>query len=173
MSVIRLREIERADLLKINNWRNDPEVIRLLGANFLYIGPAIDEKWFDAYMANRHTAVRLAIVAEPDDLCIGLVSLTSIHAINRTAEFSIMLGDKKYWSKGIGQQATKEMLRHGFNDLNLNRIHLTVLLENVRARRLYHRLGFQEEGLQLQAVYKEGAFQDVIGMALLKEHFVS
>ena len=82
-----------------------------------------------------------------------------------------MLGDKDYWSKGIGQQATIQMLRQGFADLNLHRIHLTVLANNARARRLYQRLGFREEGLQREAIYKEGAFQDVVAMALLKSEF--
>ncbi|UOQ74422.1 GNAT family N-acetyltransferase [Hymenobacter cellulosilyticus] len=166
-----LREIERTDLPRINQWRNDPELIGYLGANFFFIGAGIDERWFDGYLANRDKAVRLAIVVGPDQRHIGNVQLTSIHPINRTAEFSIFIGDKDYWSAGHGRVATEQILQHGFNDLNLNRIYLTLLQENERARRMYQRLGFKEEGCQRQAIFKGGRYHDVLEMAMLREEF--
>ncbi|MBU6122878.1 GNAT family N-acetyltransferase [Hymenobacter siberiensis] len=171
MTNIHLRELTRDDLPKLNEWRNDPEIIQFLGANFHFIGPAVDAQWFDAYLVNRSTAVRLAIVVSELNLFVGLINLTAIHAINRSAEFSIMLGNKDFWSKGVGQKATNLMLRHGFNDLNLHRIHLTVLSANIRAIKLYKNLGFREEGTQIDAIFKEGAFCNLINMALLKNEF--
>ena len=67
--------------------------------------------------------------------------------------------------------ATQQLLAHGFNDLNLNRIYLTLLPDNERARRMYLRLGFQEEGRQRQAIFKSGRYHDVLEMALLREDF--
>lgn len=166
-----LRELEVGDLPRVNAWRNDPDVIRLLGANFMFIGLGIDQKWFENYVANRAAAIRLAIIVADANLCIGLVNLTSIHAINRSAEFSIMLGDKAYWSQGVGYQATLQILRHAFDDLNLHRIHLTVLEDNTRARRLYQKIGFKEEGVKHEAVYKAGKFLNVVELALLKRDF--
>lgn len=168
---IHLRELTHNDLPTLNNWRNDPEVIQFLGANFHFIGPAVDSQWFDAYLASRSTAVRLAIVVSDLNLFVGIVNLTTIHAINRSAEFSIMLGDKEFWSKGIGHQATKQTLRHGFFNLNLHRIYLSVLSTNTRAIKLYKRLGFREEGMQIDAIFKEGTFCDLINMALIKKEF--
>ncbi|GAA3951367.1 GNAT family protein [Hymenobacter algoricola] len=168
---LHLREIERADLPRINQWRNDPEIISLLGANFFYIGAGIDEKWFDSYLANRDKAVRLAIVDSATDTHIGNVNLTGIHAVNRSAEFSIFIGDKSYWSAGFGPVATRQMLHHGFNDLNLHRIYLTLLQSNERALRMYQRLGFRQEGHQRQAVFKGGHYHDVLEMALLRDEY--
>ena len=168
---IYLREIERADLPRINAWRNDPGITDLLGANFFFIGPAIDERWFDGYLANRDKAVRLSIVDAATHTHVGNVILTGIHATNRSAEFSIVIGNRDYWSAGYGSIATKKMLEHGFNDLNLHRIYLTVLESNTRARRTYERIGFQHEGLQRDAVFKNGGYQNMVEMALLKEDF--
>lgn len=53
-----LRELERKDLKTINCWRNDPELIAVLGAPFRYINLDVDENWFDGYMSNRGTQVR-------------------------------------------------------------------------------------------------------------------
>ena len=43
----RLRELERKDIPTINRWRNNPELVALLGAPFRYINSEVDEKWFD------------------------------------------------------------------------------------------------------------------------------
>lgn len=170
-SELHLREIERNDIPRINRWRNDLELTALLGANFFYIGSEIDERWFDNYLAGRDRAVRLAIVETATDTHIGNVNLTAMHQVNRSAEFSIFIGDKSYWSVGYGPIATLQMLRHGFDDLNLHRIYLTLLQENERAYRMYRRLGFREEGRQRQSVFKNGCYYDVIEMALLQDEF--
>ena len=168
MATIYLRELKNDDLACINVWRNDREVVKLLGANFLYISLVVDEQWLASYLNSRASSVRLAIVTIASDLCIGIVNLTNMQIVNRSAEFSIMLGDKEYWSKGIGYEAASQMINHGFYDLNLHRIYLTVLTENVRAQQLYRRLRFKEEGVQREAVYKEGKYHDLVTMALLK-----
>ncbi|NJN34193.1 MAG: GNAT family N-acetyltransferase [Saprospiraceae bacterium] len=182
------REIAREDLPIINRWRNDRAVIDFLGNTFIYINQEIDNRWFDAYLQNRQTAVRWAICVQNDVqtdvqneknltptplntegvLTIGTVQLTNIHALNRNAEFSIMIGDKNYWSRGVGEQAAREMVRHGFQDLNLHRIYLYVLPQNTRAIKLYEKIGFQTEGILRGSIFKNGDYQDLILMAILK-----
>jgi diamine N-acetyltransferase len=168
---VKLRELERADLPVINSWRNDAEVVEHLGANFLFIAPEIDARWYDGYLAARDRAVRLAILDPELDRIVGCVYLIDINRINRSAEFSIMIGDKAYWSKGYGTAATKAMLAHAFNDLNLHRIHLSVLAENLRAIRLYEKVAFRVEGRQRDAVFKKGKYWDVIQMAVLEAEY--
>jgi len=171
MDKIKLREIEKKDIKKINSWRNDKEVVDLLGNNYLFISSEIDEKWFEDYSLNRDKAIRLAILDKKTGKYIGNVNLTSIHPINRSAEFSIFIGDKSYWSKGCGSEATVAMVEHGFNDLNLNRIYLTVLENNKRAIKTYNRIGFKKEGILKEAVYKNSRFHNVILMSVLKKDF--
>jgi RimJ/RimL family protein N-acetyltransferase len=168
---ITLREIHRDDLSIINQWRNDKAVIDMLGNNFIYIAQEIDDRWYDAYLASRDKNVRLAIITDDTKKYIGNVNLTAIHPINRSAEFSIFIGDKSGRGKGYGYEATVQMLKHGFSNLNLNRIWLTVLAENIPAQNLYLKLGFVKEGVERQSVYKNGKFSDVWLMAILKEEF--
>ena len=150
-------------------WRNDPSVIEHLGSNFLFINQEIDAKWYENYLNNRQTAVRLAIIdADADKTTfVGTVQLTSIHGINRSAEFSIMIGDKAYWSKGVGCIAASHIIQHGFKDLNLHRIYLTVLTENARAIALYTKLGFKNEGILRGCIFKNGQFRDMLAMAIV------
>lgn len=171
MSKIRLRELSRQDLPRVNKWRNDPDVIAYLGSNFLYINEQIDEKWFDGYLASRDKNVRLAIIDGATEQHIGNVNLTAIHPINRSAEFSIFIGEKQCQSKGLGGEVTRLVLAHGFGDLNLNRIYLFVLKTNERARKMYQRLGFVEEGCEREAVFKNGEYCDLIVMSVLRADY--
>jgi diamine N-acetyltransferase len=164
-----LRELSADDIPFINKWRNDYAVIELLGNNFNYISKEVDELWYRNYLANRSLCRRLAIVDTEIDEIVGTVQLTNIHSINRSAEYSIMIGNKLYWSRGVGFIASKYIVSHAFNDLNLHRIYLTVLEKNTRAIALYKKLGFVQEGLHEQALFKNGHYENLVSMALLSD----
>lgn len=165
----RLRELERKDLIEINKWRNDDELIRCLGAPFRYINLEVDEKWFENYMLNRANSIRCAIVKEDGDAIIGLVSLVSIDYLNQSAEFHIMIGNKENRGKGIGKFAVQSMLNHAFYNMNLHRIELTVLESNKKAQKLYESCGFIREGIKRNSKYKNGKFESMYIYSILKE----
>ena len=167
-----LRELERKDLAKINKWRNDPELISCLGAPFRYINLDVDEAWFEGYMKSRNSAVRCAIVEDGQNEILGLVSLVSIDHMNQSAEFHIMIGDKANQGKGMGSFAVNEMLKHAFYNLNLQRVELTVLEDNLRAQHLYEKAGFVKEGVKRCAKYKSGRFANMILYSILKSEFI-
>ena len=167
----RLREIERKDLVEINQWRNDPELIECLGAPFRYINLNVDEKWFDNYMNSRSSTVRCAIVSEEDRI-LGLVSLVSIDNIHRSAELHIMIGARENQGKGLGSFAVKEMLVHAFNNLNLHRVCLSVLETNLRAQHFYEKMGFTREGIKRSSNYKNGKYSDMFMYSILENEFV-
>ncbi len=167
--MIQVREIIEEDVPVINQWRNDPEVMQYLTNQFRYIGLQADRNWFAYYQQHRNEAVRLAILDEGS--FVGTVQLTQIDRMNQQAEYSIMIGEKKHQSKGLGRQATQAILKHGFFDLNLHRIYLTVLPDNERAIRLYESIGFQREGIYRRSLFKDGQFVDVMGMSLLRDEY--
>ena len=169
--MFRLRELERKDLQEINKWRNNPELIELLGAPFRYINLDVDVKWFESYMSNRGNAVRCAITELNKDDILGLVSLVSINYMNQSAEFHIMIGDTANQGRGIGTFAVKEMLNHAFNNMNLQRVELTVLEDNERAKHLYEKCGFVYEGRKRKAKYKNGTFVDILMYSILRSEF--
>jgi diamine N-acetyltransferase len=165
---IRLRALEKSDLPILNKWRNLPALISTLGANFAYIPETVDERWYDHYLAHRESALRLSIIVEDSGEYIGNANLTSIHPVNRTAEFSLMIGDERFHKKGIGTSATLAVLAHGFSDLGLNRIYLNVLSHHQAAIALYRKCGFVHEGIKREEVFKDGTFHDMCIMAILQ-----
>lgn len=168
----RLRELEEKDIIIINKWRNNAELISMLGAPYRFINQSVDKNWFNSYMNNRSSQVRCAIVTEENDDILGLVSLTSINQLNQSAEFHIMIGETVNQGKGMGTFAVKKMLDHAFKNLNLYRIELTVLESNKRAQHLYEKCGFIKEGTMRNCVYKNGEFVNMHIYSILKEEYL-
>ena len=166
-----LRELSKEDLDCVNKWRNDPVIIANLGAPFRFVNKEVDEVWLDAYTKSRANNVRLSIIDKSTDLPVGAVYLLGIDWVSRSGEFAIWIGEIEAQGKGCGSFASKAMLNHAFNDLNLNRVFLTVLPDNKKALNLYERIGFQLEGRPRQAVFKNGKFSDLIQMSILAEEF--
>ena len=167
----RLREIEDKDMAIINEWRNNSKLISMLAAPYRYINQIVDRNWFEGYMKNRQSQVRCSIVTDESDEIMGMVSLTSIDHLNQSAEFHIMIGDENNQGKGIGTFAVNEMLKHAFNNLNLQRIELKVLESNTRAQHLYEKCGFVKEGTLRNYVYKNGKFVNMHIYSILKNEY--
>lgn len=170
--MLRVRELSRSDLTEINSWRSDRETVALLGAPFRYVGPEIDEAWFNAYLSSRHNTIRLITFDDSSPstpLC--LTTLSGIDWVSRSAEFHIQVGASAARGRGVGRFSAVEALRHAFDDMGLQRVELQVLASNDRARSLYDSLGFRVEGTRRKAVYKEGRFIDSVIMGLLRDEW--
>ncbi|RTR36365.1 N-acetyltransferase [Robertmurraya yapensis] len=171
--MIYLRELTSTDIVTINKWRNNRNLINSLGAIFRYINIETEVAWFDNYLNNRSNNIRCAICSEEFAEIIGVVYLLNIDFINSSAEFAIMIGDRNNQGKGIGTFATESILNHAFVDLNLNRVHLSVLEENMRAIRLYEKVGFSIDGVIREAVYKNGEYKNIVLMSILKRNYIN
>lgn len=149
----------------INENRNNQELINNLGSPFRFTPKEIDEKWYDNYLSDFGRQERAFIVYKNTSEIIGMVSLTNIDLINSNAEFSIQLYSHR--GKGIGKMATAMMVEHGFMDLNLHRIYLTVLKKNEAAIGCYLSCGFRTEGTLRGSVFKDGYYNDQLIMSIL------
>ncbi len=170
---VRLRAIEREDIPRFVRWLNDSEVTQNLLINSP-LSTAMEEKWFDHQMEIPPTQGQvLAIDAfvNNDWIHIGNCGLHSIEPVNHSAEFGIFIGEKEFWNKGLGTEATLLMLKHGFEDLNLHSIYLNVYATNLRAMKVYEAAGFVKEGVQREAVFKNGRYIDLIFMSILQSEW--
>lgn len=169
---IRLRGAERSDLEKFVEWVNDPEVTAGLTL-FLPMSSVDEEKWFEGVMQRPQEQKPLVIdMKDGDGWClIGNSSFFDFDWVARSAEVGIMIGEKSVWNQGYGTEVMTLLLRHGFKTLNLNRIYLHVYAKNERAIRTYEKVGFVHEGRKRQAVYKNGEFNDILFMSVLREEW--
>ena len=168
-----LRELSKLDLTEINRWRANRGLIDGLGAPFRYIDLIIDERWYENYINERARSVRCVVTDEHEEKTpLALVTLAAIDWVSGVCELHIMVAPE-WQGRGVGTYAVGAMVRHAFLDLGLRRIELSVLADNVRARSLYEKAGFVEEGVKRGARYKNGSYQDIYIMALLKEDWFS
>lgn len=165
-----LRRPEQIDLEALYIQKNDPEIAALLGGFTQgYAMPDLRE-WLELHR-QRSDEVIWAVVDKHNDQCVGHVGIYQIDYRVRDAEFAIMLGERAVWGHGLGRACTRFAIGYGFGELNLNRIHLSVLATNERAIRLYHSLGFHDEGCLRQAQFKNGRYIDVVLMSMLHAEY--
>jgi RimJ/RimL family protein N-acetyltransferase len=119
----------------------------------------------------RPPEITLAIDTLAESRHIGSIALHEVNGEDRKATLGVMIGDKDYWSRGYGTDAIVTLLRFGFDEMNLNRVDLSVDEDNVRGITCYRKCGFVEEGRLRQARYRNGRYLDALIMAVLADEF--
>jgi RimJ/RimL family protein N-acetyltransferase len=160
------------DAEKWTEWDNDLEVVIPLGPEAHTTIPLDRVKQGISKFIERQDHIFSIIDLKTDNM-IGRCLLFDIDQINRKATFGIDIGEKDYWDKGYGQDATKLMLDYGFNLLNLNNIMLGVYSYNERAINCYKKVGFKEIGRRRKSKFVGGKWFDGVFMDILAKEFES
>lgn len=172
-SRIHLRALMEEDLTPgYLQWLNDEEVCR---NNSHAVFPNTDAKmkgYFNS-LQNQQRDVVLAIIHTDTGTHIGNVSLQNINWVSRNAEFAILIGDKKFWGKGYGEEAAQLIVAYGFNRLNLHRIYCGTLQGNNGMVKLAAKLKMKEEGRRREAIFKNGCYLDIFEYGVLQHEFCS
>ena len=100
----------------------------------------------------------LAITLRADARQIGGIGLR-IERQQQHAELGYWLG-VAYWGKSYATEASREMLRYGFEDLGLHRIFASHFKHNPASGRILKKIGMQYEGCQREHLLKWGQFVD-------------
>lgn len=168
---IRLRLVEENDLSLLVAWRNTPSI----WAGFFNKFPlsmAGQKEWFARLVANQSKKLFMICTVEGDEP-IGTVGLGHIDFANQSTEFGNMLiGKQECIGKSYAREATELMLSYCFLRLNMNRVYLTLYVDNARAIKLYERCGFKVEGTLREAQFEDGVFKDVLVMSILRREFM-
>jgi RimJ/RimL family protein N-acetyltransferase len=165
-----LRALERDDVARMHAWFNDPEVRSFLDA-YYPISLDAEAAWYESLQRPGSKDRVYGIVERESGTHIGNVGLHNIDWPSSAAEVGIVIGDKRYWSKGLGTEAMVAILRFAFATMNLRRIYLKVYAYNTRAIRSYEKAGFVREAMLRDDVYSEGSYHDTIVMGMLREEF--
>lgn len=103
---------------------------------------------------------------------IGHVTLWGGVLPTRVGTYTIAIGPQ-FVGQGYGLDATRVLLRYGFDELGLHKIELQVWAFNTRAIRAYEKAGFVTEGIRRAVAFHAGAFHDEVLMGILEEEFRS
>lgn len=143
MNVV-IRPLVKEDANISYKWRNNPEIWKYTGSRpDREITLDIELEWIENVL-HRENEKRFAILV--DNVYVGNTQLTSI--TDESAVFHIFIGDTKYWGKGVASKAMDLLMNFAKNELNLEKLILTVNQENKSAVNLYKRKGFVSVGIE-------------------------
>lgn len=170
-SQVYLRPLERTDLNeRYLGWLNDPEVTRYLETG-VFPTTMQDLEKFHAGVTGSSSEVIFAVVEQKSDEHIGNVKLGPINWVHRRAMFGIMIGDKRFWGRGVGEEVTRMMVEYAFHRLNLHRVSLAVFAEHEAGIRCYRAVGFKDEGRFREEMFVAGTYKDRLWMSLLRSEY--
>jgi len=113
------------------------------------------------------------LIFSPGHQLLGEVVLNEIDYDSRQAGFRICLFRSDWFNQGIGSEAARLVLELAFGGLRLHRIELEVYDYNPRARHVYEKLGFVQEGVKRDGVFIRNCYHDVILMSMLEADYAS
>lgn len=169
---MKLRKLKEKDADGMLEWMHDPEIQK----NFQIAMRSKEKKDILEFIKKaevvpiQNESIHYAIANEQDEY-LGTISLKNIDMISRNAEYAISLRQKAQ-GRGIAAKATKELLNIAFKELDLERVYLNVLSENIRAIHLYEKCGFIYEGEFRKHLLLEGEFKTLKWYGILKEEFI-
>lgn len=113
----------------------------------------------------------LAICDRKSGLHIGITGLHNIDWVKGCAQFGIVIGEKKFWGKGIGSIAWKMIVSYGFEELKLKIIDTKIFSNNLASIKIAEKCGFYKIKLLKNDVEKNGKLYDRVYMLLKQKHW--
>ncbi|MFD5077964.1 GNAT family N-acetyltransferase [Streptomyces sp. NPDC058371] len=143
----------------------DPDVIRFTFEPSTDITAERLRSWYGS-RNDCEDRLDLAVTDRATGELLGEVVLYDWDPRNRSCTFRTLIGPRGR-GRGIGTEATRLIVGHGFDQLGLHRIALEVYGHNHRARRVYEKVGFVTEGVRREAQLRNGEWTDEVLMSLL------
>jgi len=167
-----LRALDVDDYVLVNKWRNDDEIQSLTGGNRYYVSSAMEKKWVEEKALDNSKDVYWAICLKETDEMIGYISINNIDWRNRKADWGgIVVGERAHRSRGCASEASYLMMEYVFCELGLHRLTGHWLEEHKTSILMGRMLGFKQEGVLRDNIYKDNAFHNVVIMSILKSEF--
>lgn len=165
-----LRALEPDDYKTTIKWRNDDEIWSLVGGPKYYVSTEFEKQWV-INAINNPKEIRLGICLKETKELIGLASIIDIDWINKSAHCPSMIGEKKYWSSGLGTESRLLLLQFAFYERGFERVWAHILEGNIASIKMLEKCGYKKEGLLRNSVYKNGRFQNLVVMSILRKEF--
>lgn len=145
---------------------NDPEVLSML-TDSQEVSEQQQKHWF-LNLQKSKSSKRLIVFSGVAP--IGVVRLDLIDYYNKSIRVGLDI-HKDFRGQGFAKPIYYKVFKEWFVDRRFNRVWLMVVPYNTIAVNLYKKLGFKNEGVQRQALLKDGKFYDYLMMSILREDY--
>lgn len=167
-----LRPFTGADADVMGEILQDPDVVR-----FTFEpsdGPLTREDlraWYGS-RSTRTDRLDLAVTDRATGELVGEVVLNEWDPDARSCNFRTLIGSRGR-GRGLGTEAVRLIVGHGFEQLGLRRVELAAYGNNTRALRVYEKAGFVVEGVRREVRMRDGEWTDEVLMAVLDREWAA
>jgi len=165
---LKLRTVKIEDSPEYHKWFNDDEVIKFLSSQDKPSLKEVKKKIKDRL--KKDDILTLSILFKNE--VIGFANLKFFSKYNYVV-VGATIGDKNKWGNGFGPEALKFIVDWLFEKKKVNRIELEVYEDNLRAYKIYKKLGFKKEVKRRQAHWNliTKKYDNEITMSILKSEY--
>ncbi|MCG9909996.1 MAG: GNAT family N-acetyltransferase [Flavobacteriales bacterium] len=168
--LVKMRAIEKEDLVLLNKWANDPEIQYWLGGWHFPTNMEDQQKWFNSLSANSKDQ---RFIIETEELgIIGTANLVDINWKDRNAFHGMLLGDKDTRGKGYAFDTVMTIMKYAFEELGLERLDGSIIDYNKASIKLYtEKCGWEIEGTKRRWYFRNGKFWDKLIVGITKDKY--
>lgn len=102
-----------------------------------------------------------------EEIHIGNIVLNGIGSIHKRAEITYVIGEQKYWGKGITTKAISTIINISRAEYNLNKLFAGIAEKNIGSKKVLEKNGFNLEGIRKKHLYYNNDFQDQLDYGLI------
>ncbi len=168
-----LRPFQLSDAQSVlNNWAGDPGVQKMYGEPVYKSVEEVQdllEKYVTAYKSGYF--YRWAVVEKDSRECIGQIAYFLVDKSNSWGEIEYCIGSA-YQGKGYATEATKAVIRYGFDRIGFNRVQICVRPSNIKSGKVIEKCGFVYEGTLRDYFFIDGTFEGRMYYSILKDETV-
>jgi RimJ/RimL family protein N-acetyltransferase len=165
-----LRAIEESDLKMLQDLTNSPDFEKMIVGWSFAVSAKDQADWFENC---KQGLDRLRFTIETkEDGAVGLIGLRDIDWKNGSAiGLGMRIAKTNLRTRGLATDAWMTLLRYCFEELRLNRIVGSYIEYNKASARVCEKVGFKIEGIQREAVFKNGTYHNVVSLACIKSDY--
>ncbi len=165
-----LRESTFDDCALFAEWESREEIQNFFTMNEDHDYEEIVTYYFQAL--TDPTRELFTILLKPENRVIGRIILSRIDREEDSLDLTrIYIGEEENQGKGYGEEAIHAILEYAFINLHMERVTIDHLPHNRRAKYLYHKIGFQDEGIMRHAGKKNGKYFDLHLLSMLRTEY--
>lgn len=142
---INLKRISKKDITPdYINWMNDYEVVKFTEQKYFKHTKKNIENFLEKVNKDKYSLIYGIFF---NDLLLGTVKIGNINKIHKTADISYIIGNKKFWNKGIGSIVVRKICLIAFKQLKLKKLVAGTYSIAVGSQKILKKNGFKREGI--------------------------
>lgn len=166
-----LRPFIESDLKALHEYASDPDVVKYMtwGAHTPQDSRLFLEMAMDNYMRSKGRSLDFAVVLKQSGKVIGGCHIYSEMPKKEAAVGWVL--NKNYWNRGYGTEIAGEIIKIGFQELNLRRIWSCCDTLNHGSYMVMEKNRMRREGVFLKSRFCKGEWHNEYLYAILKEEW--